>query len=90
MSKNIPIFEYPGGNQVSNLPLNTQYKWIDPLGGGSLSGPLPFGALRPDGIPAHGGVLTYNNTIPTVEYHGLSFMNQNQYMQNPYGQHRYF
>ncbi|ARF12315.1 hypothetical protein Klosneuvirus_4_130 [Klosneuvirus KNV1] len=62
---------YPGGTPqlVNQLPSNTVYKWIDPIGGGTLPGPITWGTLRPDDKPAHGGVLTYVNNVPTVEYH---------------------
>lgn len=81
MNKQLPIFEYPGGTPVTFLPPNTEFKWIEPLGGGTLNGPATWGTVRPDGRPAHGGVLTYVNTIPRVEYHGFS--NGSSYA-NPY------
>ena len=71
--KHMPVFQYTGGNNVTNLPQNTQYKWIDQLGGGRVDGPLPYGAKRPDGVPAHGGVYTNVNNNPTVEYHGYRY-----------------
>ena len=69
----MPIFVYPNGNQMSqsNFPTNTVYKWIEPLGGQTLSGPARMGDLRPDGKKGHGGVATCNNNIWTVEYHGV-------------------
>ena len=84
----LPIYQYPGGDPVTNLPSNTQYKWIDPLGGGSLPGQIPWGTNRPDGKRAHIGTMTYVNNIPTVEYRGISF-NQNPYGGNPYGGNPY-
>ena len=84
----IPIYQYPGGASVTNLPSNTQYKWINTIGGGSIPSRLPIGSLRPDGKPARVGNMTYTNNIPTVEYHGMSF-NQNPYGGNPYGGNPY-
>lgn len=72
MPKHIPIFVYPGGNPVdpSTLSPDTTYTWVEPLGGGTVDGPLHYGANRPDGKPAHGGVLTYDaNGNPIVAYH---------------------
>ena len=54
MNKQLPIFEYPGGTPVTFLPPNTEFKWIEPLGGGTLNGPATWGTVRPDGRPAHG------------------------------------
>lgn len=69
MSNNIPIFAYPGGAKVTVIDPNATYKWIDQLGGGILPGPIEHGTLRPDGKPAHGGVLTTNNGNTIIEYH---------------------
>lgn len=52
MSKKLPIFLYPGGNPV-DPPTDAIFKWIDQLGGGTLSGPIDYGTLRPDGTLAH-------------------------------------
>lgn len=72
MSGYMPIYIYPSGNQisVSELPNNTVYKWIDPLGGGQMRGPAHFGDIRPDGDRGHGGMATCVNGVCTVEYHG--------------------
>lgn len=69
----MPVFTYPGGNMipVSDIPNNAQYRWIDSVGGNSLSGPARMGDLRPDGQVGHGGVMTTDtdgNCV--VEYHG--------------------
>ena len=70
MSNQIPIFKYPGGDQVPPPTENVTYKWIDSLGGGKLSGPIEWGTLRPDGKPAHGGNLTIApDGRQIVEYH---------------------
>ena len=63
MSKFIPVFKYPGGNQIP-IPIddtNITYKWIENLGGGILPCPIEWGTIRPDGEPAHGGVMTFGN-----------------------------
>lgn len=67
----IPVFSYPGGQQIDpTLYPNANFKWIDNLGGGQLSGPIPYGTIRPDGKPAHGGVATINpNGQHVFEYH---------------------
>ena len=75
MSKKLPVYVYPGGNQIPVPTENTTYKWIDSLGGAILPGPLYFGAKRPDGIPGHGGVATTNNGHTVIEYHGMSSYN---------------
>lgn len=75
MSNLIPIFEYPNGHQVSP-PQDAVYRWIGPLGGESLPGPIPWGTIRPDGKKAHGAVLTRSigplgQHLVAVEYHGV-------------------
>lgn len=69
----LPVYVQPGGGIVDIMTVrreNPQYFWIDSLGGGSVSKPLKHGALRPDGVPAHNGVLVYNNQgQATVYYH---------------------
>jgi hypothetical protein len=72
MSKQLPIFIYPSGQPISPPIENVTYKWIDQLGGGILPGPIPFGTIRPDGLPGHGGVATVKNGHMTVEYHHAS------------------
>ncbi|AVL93373.1 hypothetical protein mvi_13 [Megavirus vitis] len=72
----LPIYLCPGSYPV-DLPNNTndiKFKWIDSLGGGSLTGPIKFGTLRPDGKKANCGVMTkssdnYGEIKTTVEYH---------------------
>lgn len=69
----MPVYAYPGGIQVDvkTLPSDTQYKWIDSIGGQPLNGPAFYGDVRPDGKKGHGGVLTVDkNNIHCVEYHG--------------------
>jgi hypothetical protein len=69
----IPVFSYPGGNKIdiSTLPTDTNYKWIESLGGQTITGGAPrIGDLRPDGKPAHGGVATQSPTGEwTIEFH---------------------
>lgn len=69
-----PIYRYPGGDSVSteDLPEDTEFKWIDSLGGGKLDGPIPFGTVRPDGKQSHGGVYTKIKGKSRVEYHYAS------------------
>ncbi len=73
-SKNyIPIRVYPGGNTISvnDLPSNTVFKWIDPLGGNKLPGPITWDTIRPDGKRAHNSIMTYDdNNNPVVECYG--------------------
>lgn len=47
MSNQIPIFEYPGGDQIfpSSIEGDITYKWIDSLGGGKLNGPINWGTV---------------------------------------------
>ncbi len=74
----IPVHLYPSGD-IFVIPDNTNnitFKWIDPLGGGSLDGPIPYGTLRPDGKPAHHGLVSKsNNGHITIEYyaHPISY-----------------
>lgn len=74
MSNYVPVYLYPGGNQIT-IPNenNVVYKWIDSLGGEVLPGPISHGTLRPDGNIAHGGVATENNGTLYIEYHCYEF-----------------
>lgn len=77
MSNQIPIFKYPGGGQVPAPTENVIYKWIDPLGGGILPGPITWGTVRPDGDLAHGGALTIApDGTRIVEYHDYNPKNR--------------
>ncbi|XWV25365.1 hypothetical protein QJ856_gp0404 [Tupanvirus deep ocean] len=39
----IPVHKYPGGDQIQIPTENVTFKWIEPLGGGTLSGPIDYG-----------------------------------------------
>ena len=54
----IPIHVYPGGAEITPPTENVTYSWIEPLGGGSLSEPIAYGTIRPDGKLAHHGIAT--------------------------------
>ncbi|AGF84824.1 hypothetical protein QJ854_gp958 [Moumouvirus goulette] len=72
MSDLIPVFFYPGGDQIDpiNLPRGTIFKWADNLGGGILDGPIPWGTRRPDGKFAHTAASSMRpDGIQVVEYH---------------------
>ena len=72
MSNLIPVYQYPGGTKIDLKKLienDVTYKWINDLGGAELPGPLEWGAVRPDGKDAHGGVLTTVDGVQTIEYH---------------------
>ncbi len=70
----MPVFSYPGGTRVdvSDIPSNTTFKWIDSIGGQAMIGPAHMGDVRPDGKIGHGGVMTYDASGGNyvVEYHG--------------------
>lgn len=65
----IPIHFYPGGEQI-DPPENATFRWIVPLEGEQLSGPLEWGAIRPDGKLAHHGIATQSDSGQiNVEYY---------------------
>lgn len=71
MSNIVPIFGYPNGSPIQIDPTDEGiiHKWVEPLGGEILPGPVTRGTIRPDGREAHGGVMTINSKgIRTIEY----------------------
>jgi hypothetical protein len=68
----LPIYSFPGGSPmpVPNTSENITYKWIDSLGGGILSGPVTYGTINPNGVPAVVGIATSSPTGHVIiEYH---------------------
>lgn len=66
-SNPMPLYTAEGASiTLDKLPSNTIYKWADTLGGETLDGPIPFGTIRPDGKPAHGGIVSKRPTGETV------------------------
>jgi hypothetical protein len=54
----IPVHVYPSGRQIQIPMENVTFKWIDPLGGGILPGPITYGTIKPNGKVAHHGIAT--------------------------------
>lgn len=72
MSNIVPIYIYPGGSPIQIDPTDETiiHKWVEPLGGAILPGPVTWGTIAPDGRKAHGGAMTIDSKgIRTVEYH---------------------
>ena len=68
--KPIPVFAYPGGEQVEEISPEATIKWIKPLGGEEIDHLPNIGDPRPDGKPVHGGVQTTGpDGKPLIECH---------------------
>ena len=65
----LPIHLYPGGTPIQPPTDDVTYSWIEPLGGGKLSGPIAYGTVRPDGKLAHNGIATVSGKHTTVQYY---------------------
>lgn len=66
----VPIFSFPGGNEIQAPTENVTFKWVSSLGGSILPGPVTQGTLNPADVPTRCGIATAaSDGHITIEYH---------------------